>query len=146
MSARVRNWVKSQSNDFNDNPCDPHREYVAVMQRNFRKYLSLRNWGWFSIIQKTKPLIGMINIEEEIRILEDAAEKANSAVEFEENESKRQQRTWWIPRSLSHMILTCNFSGTFSSILSEHHNEGCKDHICSQFGSFAQCTERQQTF
>lgn len=38
-----------------------------MLQRNFRKYLQLRNWGWFSIIQKSKPLIGMINIEEEIR-------------------------------------------------------------------------------
>merc|ERR1712198_665844 len=41
------------------------RKLLAVIQRTFRKYLSLRHWGWFSIIQKTKPLIGMINIDEE---------------------------------------------------------------------------------
>merc|ERR1719166_405361 len=52
------------------------RQLLAVIQRTFRKYLSLRHWGWFSIIQKTKPLIGMINIEEEIQILEDAATQA----------------------------------------------------------------------
>merc|ERR1712066_1077583 len=52
------------------------RKLLAVIQRAFRKYLSLRHWGWFSIIQKTKPLIGMINIEEEIQILEDAATQA----------------------------------------------------------------------
>ena len=47
-----------------------------MIQRTFRKYLLLRHWGWFSIIQKTKPLIGMINIEEEIQLLEDAATQA----------------------------------------------------------------------
>merc|ERR550532_609190 len=37
--------------------------------------MSLRDWGWFIIIQKTRGLIGLTNPEEELRILE---EKANS--------------------------------------------------------------------
>jgi myosin heavy chain 6/7 len=65
------------------------RELVVVVQRNFRKFLSLRNWGWFNIIQKTKPLIGMINIEEEIRMLEANASKASVAVDEEERQQKR---------------------------------------------------------
>ena len=36
--------------------------------------MSLRTWGWFIIIQKTKPLIGQVNLEDELRMLE---EKAN---------------------------------------------------------------------
>merc|ERR1719191_2490597 len=52
------------------------RELMKVCQRNFRKYQSLRSWGWFIIIQKTKPLIGQVNLEEELKILE---EKANAA-------------------------------------------------------------------
>merc|ERR1739848_758984 len=51
------------------------RELMKVIQRNYRKFASLRNWGWFIIIQKTRPLIGQINLEEELRILE---EKANA--------------------------------------------------------------------
>merc|ERR1712168_1650695 len=51
------------------------RELMKVIQRNFRKFASLRNWGWFIIIQKTKPLIGKVNMEEELRMLE---EKANN--------------------------------------------------------------------
>merc|ERR1712168_164098 len=51
------------------------RELIKVAQRNFRKYMALRDWGWFVIIQKTRPLIGMPNPEEELRILE---EKANA--------------------------------------------------------------------
>merc|ERR1712226_417046 len=45
------------------------------MGRNFRKYMALRDWGWFIIIQKTRPLIGAPNPEEELRLLE---EKANA--------------------------------------------------------------------
>jgi len=52
------------------------RELMKVVQRNFRKFMSLRNWGWFIIIQKTKPLIGQINLEEELRLLEEKATEA----------------------------------------------------------------------
>merc|ERR1711931_496134 len=51
------------------------RELIKVAQRNFRKYMALRDWGWFVIIQKTRPLIGMPNPEEALRLLE---EKANA--------------------------------------------------------------------
>jgi len=52
------------------------RELIKVIQRNFRKYMQLRNWGWFILIQKTKPLIGQVNLEEELRILEEKASAA----------------------------------------------------------------------
>merc|ERR1719348_1828342 len=51
------------------------RELIKVAQRNFRKYLQMRDWGWFVIIQKTRGLIGLPNPEEELRLLE---EKANN--------------------------------------------------------------------
>merc|ERR1712033_36090 len=51
------------------------RELIKVCQRQFRKYMSMRDWGWFVIIQKTRPLVGMPNPEEELRQLE---EKANA--------------------------------------------------------------------
>merc|ERR1719362_1451273 len=49
------------------------RELMKVIQRNFGKYATLRTWGWFVIIQKTKPLIGQVNLEDELRMLEEAA-------------------------------------------------------------------------
>merc|ERR1712210_121784 len=52
------------------------RELMKVIQRNFRKFMSMREWGWFIIIQKTRPLIGQINLEEELRILEEKAKDA----------------------------------------------------------------------
>merc|ERR1719325_224395 len=57
------------------------RELMKVIQRNFRKYMSLRTWGWFIIIQKTKPLIGQVNLEDELRMLEEAANAKFGAYE-----------------------------------------------------------------
>ena len=55
------------------------RDFIKVIQRNFRKYVTLRNWGWFILLQKTKPMVGQVNIEEELRLLE---EKANEGQYF----------------------------------------------------------------
>ena len=63
---RVRSAVFEKKRD--------QRELIKVAQRNFRKYLAMRDWGWFIIIQKTRGMIGQPNPEEELRLLE---EKAN---------------------------------------------------------------------
>merc|ERR1712115_712774 len=49
------------------------RELIKVAQRNLRKYMASRDWGWFVLIQKTRGLIGLPNPEEELRLLEEAA-------------------------------------------------------------------------
>ena len=64
---RVRGKVWAQKRD--------QRELLVVCQRNFRKYMALRDWGWFVIIQKTRPLVGRPDPTEELRLLE---EKANA--------------------------------------------------------------------
>merc|ERR1712001_428987 len=63
--GRVRRRVYNKKAD--------QRELMKVIQRNFRKYMTLRTWGWFIIIQKTRPLIGQVNLEDELRMLEEAA-------------------------------------------------------------------------
>merc|ERR1712055_424217 len=52
---------------------------MGVGQRNFRKYLDNRDWGWFVIIQKTRGLIGLPNPEEELRLLEEKANESYGA-------------------------------------------------------------------
>merc|ERR1719242_1567088 len=64
---RTRGKIWAQKRD--------QRELLVVCQRNFRKYMALRDWGWFVIIQKTRPLVGRPDPTEELRILE---EKANA--------------------------------------------------------------------
>merc|ERR1711881_27732 len=65
------------------------RELMKVIQRNFKQYFKLKSWGWFIIIQKTKPLIGQINLEQELAILE---EKANIAYGAYEEQLKTKDR------------------------------------------------------
>merc|ERR1711971_1020017 len=64
---RIRGYVYKKKYD--------QRELIKVGQRNFRKYLASRDWGWFVLIQKTRATIGLPNPEEELRLLE---EKANA--------------------------------------------------------------------
>ena len=60
---RIRGYVYKKKYD--------QRELIKVGQRNFRKYLDNRDWGWFVLIQKTRALIGRPNPEEELRLLEE---------------------------------------------------------------------------
>merc|ERR1719340_440867 len=62
---RVRGKVYAQKRD--------QRELIKVAQRNFRKYLQMRDWGWFVIIQKTRAMIGLPNPEAELQMLEQKA-------------------------------------------------------------------------
>merc|ERR1712073_238568 len=65
------------------------RELMKVIQRNFRKYMTLRTWGWFIIIQKTKPLIGQVNLEDELRMLEEKANASYGAYKDQLDTKKR---------------------------------------------------------
>ena len=49
------------------------RELIKVAQRNLRKYMALRDWGWFVVIQRTRPMIGKSDPNEELKILEERA-------------------------------------------------------------------------
>merc|ERR1712013_70583 len=63
------------------------REMIKVVQRNFRKFLKMKNWKWFNLIRFTKPLIGEIKMEE---ILEQLQEKCeNICSEYNEAVSTR---------------------------------------------------------
>merc|ERR1712158_224764 len=50
---RIKNKVYFKKRD--------QRELLIVAQRNFRKYLAMRTWGWFVIIQRTRNLVGKPN-------------------------------------------------------------------------------------
>ena len=44
-----------------------------MCQKNLKKYMGLRDWGWFILIQRTRPLIGRADPNEELRVLEEKA-------------------------------------------------------------------------
>merc|ERR1712106_1265455 len=67
MQGQVLKRIKSKSFEKKRD----QRELIKVAQRNFRKYMALRDWGWFVIIQKTRPLLGLPNPAEELLLLEE---------------------------------------------------------------------------
>merc|ERR1739844_641744 len=80
---RIRNKVYFKKRD--------QRELLVVAQRNFRKYLAMRSWGWFVIIQKTRPMVGQPNPEEELRLLEEAANNTYGAYDEQLKAKARRQ-------------------------------------------------------
>ena len=50
VRKRIRGFTFAKKRD--------QRDLIKVTQRQFRKYMAMRTWGWFVIIQKTRPLIG----------------------------------------------------------------------------------------
>ncbi|CAF1238599.1 unnamed protein product [Rotaria sordida] len=57
---------------------------LGVLQRNCRKYLSLRNWPWWKLYTKVKPLLSVARQEEEMKKLEDEYKALKEAFEKEE--------------------------------------------------------------
>ncbi|CAF0942947.1 unnamed protein product [Didymodactylos carnosus] len=59
------------------------RTALQVVQRNIKKYLAFRNWGWWILFTKIKPLLSVARQEEELKKMEEefGALKENLAKE-----------------------------------------------------------------
>merc|ERR1712156_1200784 len=77
------------------------RELMKVIQRNYRKYMELRDWGWYILVSKTKPMIGMRDVEGELGALEAQCKEVYGAYEeqvktkerlLEENKAIKQEK------------------------------------------------------
>merc|ERR1719278_465399 len=111
---RVRGYVYKKKYD--------QRELIKVGQRNFRKYLASRDWGWFVLIQKTRASIGLPNPEEELRVLE---EKANA--------------TWG--KYQEALQVTANLNGTMDALKDEIKAIGKQ--LAEEQGNISVYTDRQ---
>merc|ERR1712168_1576341 len=98
------------------------RELMKVCQRNFRKFMTLRNWGWFIIIQKTKPLIGQVSMERELNML---LEKANE--------------TWGVYDEA--LNVTKELEGANAAL--EEESKALSSQLASEQGNLSQYQERQ---
>ncbi|CAF4353109.1 unnamed protein product, partial [Rotaria sp. Silwood2] len=57
---------------------------LTVLQRNCRKYLSLRNWPWWKLYTKVKPLLSVARQEEEMKKMEEEFKTLKETLEKEE--------------------------------------------------------------
>ena len=61
---------------------------IAVLQRNIRKYLFLRDWKWWKLYTKVKPLLNVARTEDELRQKEDELNQLRERVIKEEQSRK----------------------------------------------------------
>ncbi|XP_043241397.1 myosin heavy chain, muscle-like isoform X20 [Amphibalanus amphitrite] len=85
----LQSWVRGYFTRKEFKKLQKQRLALQVVQRNLRKYMQLRNWMWFKLWQKIKPMLNVTRIEDEMRALEAKAEKALSAIEKEEKLRKQ---------------------------------------------------------
>ena len=64
---------------------------LSVLQRNCRKYLSLRNWPWWKLYTKVKPLLSVARQEEEMKKLEEEFKALKESLEKEEKLRKETE-------------------------------------------------------
>lgn len=78
-------WIRGFISRKSFKKLQEQRIALIVVQRNIRKFMKLRNWAWYRMWQKVKPLLNVTRVEDEIRALE---EKATKALEDLEKETK----------------------------------------------------------
>ena len=85
--AKIIGWLQAWIRGYNSRKSykklQEQRVALIVVQRNLRKYLQLRTWPWYRLWQKVKPLLNVTRIEDEIRALEEKADKALAELERE---------------------------------------------------------------
>lgn len=57
---------------------------LLVIQRNLRKFLTLRNWLWWKLYSKVKPMLSMARVEDEMKELEEKLKKTTEDLEKEQ--------------------------------------------------------------
>lgn len=77
-------WIRWYFVKKNFKKLQDQRIALLVIQRNLRKFLTLRNWLWWKLYSKVKPLLNVARVEDELKALEEKLKKETEAREKEE--------------------------------------------------------------
>lgn len=91
--SKILSWLQAWIRGFNSRKAykrlQEQRVALIIVQRNIRKFMQLRNWAWYRMWQKVKPLLNVTRVEDEIRALEEKAAKVQE--DFEREFKLRQE-------------------------------------------------------
>merc|ERR1719315_522244 len=77
--AKIMTWLQAAIRGYlcrkSYKKLQDQRIALCVVQRNLRKYMKLRTWGWWRLWQKVKPMLNVTRIEDELKALEDKAQE-----------------------------------------------------------------------
>ncbi len=80
LQAQIRSYVmKKEYKRMLD-----QRLALSVLQRNIKKYLAFRNWAWWKLYTRIKPLLSVARQEEELKEREEEFVKLKESFEKEE--------------------------------------------------------------
>ncbi|XP_076329205.1 myosin heavy chain, muscle-like [Tachypleus tridentatus] len=80
----LQSWIRWYHCKKEFKKLQEQRVALLIIQRNLRKFLQLRNWLWWKLYSKVKPLLSMAKVEDELRALEEKLKAATEALEKEE--------------------------------------------------------------
>ncbi|CAG2167136.1 unnamed protein product, partial [Oppiella nova] len=80
----LQGWIRWYQCKKNFKKLQEQRIALLVIQRNLRKFLTLRNWLWWKLYSKVKPLLNVARVEDELKALEEKLKKEHEAFEKEE--------------------------------------------------------------
>lgn len=72
LQAWIRGYIARKVYD----KLQKQRVCLLVVQRNIRKYMKMRSWGWYALWITLKPRLTVTRIEDELLALEEKAEHA----------------------------------------------------------------------
>lgn len=81
--AWLQAWIRGYISRIEYKRLQEQRVALVVVQRNVRKFMTLKSWPWFNLWQKVKPLLNQPRLEDEIRKLRERSEKACEDLENE---------------------------------------------------------------
>jgi len=81
-------WIRWYVSKKEFKKLQEQRIALLVIQRNLRKFLQLRNWLWWKLYSKVKPLLSIARVEDELRALEEKLRSEHDALVKEEKVRK----------------------------------------------------------
>ncbi|KAI1301484.1 Myosin heavy chain, muscle [Halotydeus destructor] len=80
----LQSWIRWYIVKKDFKKLQEQRIALLVIQRNLRKFLTLRNWLWWKLYSKVKPMLSMARVEDEMKALEDKLKKTTEDLEKEQ--------------------------------------------------------------
>ncbi|KAF6780472.1 hypothetical protein AHF37_00056 [Paragonimus kellicotti] len=90
FQARARGYLARRGRDSRIQ----HRQAITVIQRNCVAYLKLRNWPWWRLFTKVRPLLTVTRQEEVVAAKEDELRKVHETLEKINTEHAEVQRAY----------------------------------------------------
>jgi len=89
MVKGVQNWVRGYLGRRKYKILQEQRVALSIVQRNVRKYMGMKQWRWFYVWMRVKPLIGKPRLENAIEEIKAQSEAAVAACKEAEQKAEK---------------------------------------------------------